>query len=120
MPKIFFESPGKAPVLTTSLDDEYTITVTRPEDCACVWMTKHELVGPCACVRDREYVARLKFLRSNDSKPAGRCDWWNDYRSHSPESSRIEACAIDATQLYLTVREQPRPGRATFSSTAMQ
>ncbi|MGF6916273.1 hypothetical protein [Paraburkholderia sp. 40] len=36
MPKIFFERPGKGPVLTASLDDEYTIAVTRPDGCACV------------------------------------------------------------------------------------
>jgi hypothetical protein len=35
MPKIFLELPGKARQAPADLDDEYTITVTRPDGFAC-------------------------------------------------------------------------------------
>jgi hypothetical protein len=35
MPKIFLELPGRRRQAPTELDDEYTITVTRPDGFAC-------------------------------------------------------------------------------------
>ncbi len=69
MPKIFLELPGKAPVLPTSLDDEYTITVTRPDGFACTDDEARTVMAVC--------------LREGPRKRR---------KTKVPEQQRLEAC----------------------------
>lgn len=47
MPKIFLELPGKARQAPTELDDEYTITVTRPDGFACTEDEARVVMATC-------------------------------------------------------------------------
>lgn len=47
MPKIFLELPGKARQAPAELDDEYTITVTRPDGFACTDDEARTVLATC-------------------------------------------------------------------------